>query len=407
LKDNLFDTKLFISKNLAYLFVSLSTFLLYTLLNFQMLTLQGWKTYEAGGLGGAVKAYHVFFLLFTVVLVSIFIPKVYSKAPWTVLAYLLTVVTSGIYYLFHPFNSLYLTYLFVVVVFYIAFNLGRNFPPSLLLKSINQAILIINLAVFIKLIFYADVIFSFLKAPNGHPILFTFYGGGVNLEASWVAINSSLLANKKKYFYPSVIFSILLSIAYSSRAGMILTALSFVIYFLSGKISKSEKRAIMFLLIILLLFGISYLVKNFDSVYVLDRFTQMGTEEDKGSLGRLMLWENTIKATLDNALFGFGPGNSIYAIERYTSTDFTEDNLHNYYIQSLVELGLLGCISFILIVLKVTYKQFKTSFTNLFGNFMLLYFAACLIQFRGADAMFWLIAGFYFSSYKTNNATSV
>ena len=374
-------------------------FIFILLLNFQWLGIEGWVEGPING-GNSVKIYHIFIVAFASYL--LFKGSLGFTIPLPVFLFLsFSVLWSSIAYFFFPVNKLIFHYSFALFLFFCAYHFQKTLLLSyshLSLKVINNVYLLLYFLVCIKYIVYSDVIFTFLKNPNGHPIIPTFYGGGINLEATWIAMSTIFFIRRKVIFYFAITFSLLISISYSSRVGLVLTLTSFGLYFISEHISKREKRIFWLAALACVIMFLTFSIYLFKDLYVLERFTQIGSEADKGSMGRFLLWENIFEASFQNNLLGYGAGNGLYAIEKIGTVDFTEDNVHNYYLQVLLEFGALGLLIYLFIPAKVLLYQIRNRFFSEYGNFLLLYFLASLIQFRGAEPLMWLIAGFFFAS---------
>jgi O-antigen ligase len=127
--------------------------------------------------------------------------------------------------------------------------------------------------------------------------------------------------------------------------------------------------------------------------YLIERFLQIGNES--GSLGRLKMWQYIYDAFATSPFFGYGAGNAIVAIENVSNYDFWEDNVHNYYAQTLLDFGIVGFLIFLSVMCFVFIKELKRRFSNFLGGYILIFGIASLVQFRGAEAIFWFVFGLY------------
>lgn len=385
--------------SIFYLIDAILIFLLVLLLNLQWLGIEGWVEDPADG-SNAIKIYHLFLLI--VLFYLMITRRLKYRVPTSIfLFFSFIIIWSCLAYFIFPINKLIVHYFVAFLFFYCAYYFQKSLLPGndkLILKMIKQAYVLIYILMAIKLTLYWKVIYAFLLDPYGHPILPTFYGGGPNLEASWIAMSSMFFIKKRKSFYLVLLFSLFISITYSSRVGLILTITSYGLYFFSEFISRNEKKLTLLFGGLTILIFIAFSINYLRDLYLIQRFTEIGTTIDQGSIGRLMLWGNGFKALLDNYFLGYGAGNAIYAVEYAGNIKFTEDNVHNYYLQILLDFGLIGLFIFLLIFAKVSVNQFRTKFSNEFGNFLILYFIGSLVQFRGAEPLLWFIAGLYFSS---------
>ncbi|GAA4428254.1 hypothetical protein GCM10023188_12300 [Pontibacter saemangeumensis] len=236
-----------------------------------------------------------------------------------------------------------------------------------------------------------------MQAPDGHPAIYTIYGGGTNLESTWLGLNVALFINRKKLFYVLLSLTLMVSIIYASRVGVVIAMLVAGFKFISVATSKTERRAIIALAFFAALAFIIFI--DFDNlaekVYTLKRFSEFGDSSDKGMAGRFAMWRYYGTALWESKLLGYGAGNGMYAIESVSGNDYPEDNLHNLYLQLLIEFGIVGFLLYMLTVYNVSIKAIKSHFINPIGIILLVYFVASLIQFRGTDAIIWLYMGLF------------
>jgi hypothetical protein len=102
--------------------------------------------------------------------------------------------------------------------------------------------------------------------------------------------------------------------------------------------------------------------------------------------------------------FGYGPGNSMDKLIAM-GLETNNNNLHNYYLQVLLDFGLLGLIAY---VLFICYFLFNPHIVLEFKLFLSLYLLASFVQFRGAEPLIWSILFFAFlvNSQKSNTSPS-
>ena len=81
--------------------------------------------------------------------------------------------------------------------------------------------------------------------------------------------------------------------------------------------------------------------------YIAQRFQSVG--EDPGSTSRFALWTGGARVFMSHPL-GVGLGNSVPMVERALAATVTEDNLHNQYLQQLVESGVQGFFAYLLLI---------------------------------------------------------
>jgi len=378
--------------NLGYF--NLFLILFYLLINLQTLSLKGWVDIDEET---SVKAYHVFSLIFIPgFLLSI--KKTIPKVPNFILHYFGgTVLISLVLYFIYPFNRIIINYAFAFYIFYIGYYIATIFDEDKIIEILQKITLYIFSVASVKPIYHIPQLIAFFKAPWGHPDVFTIYGGGVNLEATWLSLSSALFINSRKHFLFFVSAALLISILYASRAGVVISILVSGLYFLSPATTSKERR--------MLLVGASFCIFAFTffidfsqlakDIYALKRIVDVGGDADKGMAGRFALWRYYYDALVNSSFMGYGAGNGIYAVESVSKIDYPEDNLHNLYMQILIETGIIGLILYMLLIYNLVIKAIRTRFLNPFAIIIIVYFIAALIQFRGTEAIIWFYIGLF------------
>ncbi len=141
----------------------------------------------------------------------------------------------------------------------------------------------------------------------------------------------------------------------------------------------------------LVVLGVTVMLQNATAIgYVIQRFASIGNEP--GSLGRLTLWTGGIQVFQHYPL-GVGPGNAIAEVQRELGVSLTEDNLHNVFLQHLVDAGIQGFFAYLLFCIMVSFRIIRDRFRNPLLLFAGIYLIAGAIQFRGVDAIFWFVYG--------------
>lgn len=368
-------------------------FLFFLFLNLQNLGLTGWILVE----GTAIKLYHYFALLFIPFL--FYKPKSgLLKIPSYVFEYFAGItLISLLLFLVYPFNRLLVNHLFALYAFVIGYYIAGTITQEQVFKVLQQAALLVFIIIVGKLFFHIPEIKRFMKAPDGHPDIYTLYGGGTNLEATWMGLNTALFINRKRLFYLVLIVTLAVSMIYASRVGVVIAILVAGFKFISATTSKQERRAIVMLGLMAVLAFILFIdLDNLaEKVYALQRFTEFGSSSDKGMGGRFAMWQYYGSALWDSKFMGYGAGNGIYALESISGIDYEEDNLHNLYMQLLIEFGIIGLLLYLIVVYNISIRALKSRLSNPLAIIILVYFIASLIQFRGTDALIWLYIGLF------------
>ncbi|WP_237144033.1 O-antigen ligase family protein [Pontibacter pamirensis] len=320
------------------------------------------------------------------------------KIPPFVLEYFVGIsIISLLLFIVYPFNRILINHLFAFYAFYIGYYITGIYSPEQLIGLLQKAAVVIFVIITGKLLFHIPEIIRFMKAPDGHPDIYTIFGGGVNLEATWIGLHTALFINRKKLFYFFLLTTLIISVLYASRVGIVIALLVAGFKFLSSATSKKERRAIIALaLLAVFCFVIFIDFENLaNNVYALRRFVEFGGSTDKGMEGRFAMWRYYATALWESYFLGYGAGNGMYAIEAVSGKDYPEDNLHNLYLQILIEFGFIGFLLYMLVVYNLSIKAFKSRLSNPIAIVILVYFIASLIQFRGTDAIIWLYIGMF------------
>ena len=274
----------------------------------------------------------------------------------------------------------YLVSIFLLMIFY---NIGEEFKLDDWLYIFQCSAIVIIILTYINTISQYKEIFYYLDHYTwlNHPAINTLSGGGVNLEATWVALLAmTFIKNKYKWFY--WIFSALLSALYVSRTGIITNTLCAVIFLLSIlKTKNTIKIVVSFILSIPMV----YLVLRIDIFsYVIARLINI--ENDTASLSRLDMWEYFFQIVAKYP-FGVGVGNASLALERISGQTFIEDNLHNLFFQYFCDLGIIGGFTYIFIVIRFIILEYKNIIFNPFVAMLCIYIIDGFVQFKGAEAI--------------------
>ena len=131
-------------------------------------------------------------------------------------------------------------------------------------------------------------------------------------------------------------------------------------------------------------------------VPVLDRFNlQAETQLEHKNVGRLALWTNAGVALKQN-LLGYGVGNGVPIMEQISGLKFVENNVHNIYLQFLLEGGLQSALLFLLMCAHILFSKTEGQNTNV-KAFLLLYLMLACIEFSGYEAYFWFFVGMFYA----------
>ncbi len=346
--------------------------------------------------GAVIKPYHLITLVTLPFLLAknrfLFIPARVLFFQILLALYLIIIFTGFVGLFSFGTISLTVNYLFCLLLFifiiqyYLLFDNKDDYLRFCQIgASLFCFLILINAA------FHYTAILKFLNNPWGHPIVETLLGGGVNLEASWFVIVGSILCTKRKYTNTVLFLSFFLAVVYASRTAFVLSVvLTLIKYFHHLKGIRTTTLIATFFLLLITFFITFTLLED---SYIIQRFSIIG--EDPGSQGRLSMWVHVISLFKNNA-YGYGAGNSILALEELSGYGFGESNFHNYYVQVLLDFGILGLIIYLTLCFNFFWIQKKKIFQNPFSSACILYFIACLVQFRGADSIFFFCLASWF-----------
>jgi O-antigen ligase len=338
----------------------------------------------------SIKPFHIFAMI--LLIVSPVVMRINISKWLPLFAFFFYLFSSSIISLVttKPFTHslLILNYFFAFLVCILGGQIGRIFKYESIVLALRMASGLLLLATLIKILFSWQDIYEYLQDPYAHPELFWLYGGGPNLEATWLVMNAAFF-RRSKFFWSFWFLSLAISVLYASRAAILLG----IVLALLELISERRWRTFVAFFCMILLSGIFVYLVNPHSF---ERFMQIGQET--GSVTRLEMWSGAITAIQQMPITGFGAGNAITAIEWITNKDFLEDNVHNYFLQVLLDFGPLGLLIWLCFVSFVLRRSHILTKKDEIGTYIVLYFVASLVQFRGAEPLFWFVMGIFISS---------
>lgn len=296
-------------------------------------------------------------------------------------------------YLNYGFRSEFLNYLFMYFICAGLYNLGRDYSIEDWRWAIQRAALFVMVAIYIKLAVNFDAILTYFRHTWGnHPIIPTFLGGGVNLEASWMALFIVFFKKDVKgYLYTAMAF--ILSMVYASRAGMIISVIAALyLLVLSGVKRSVGIKIIIFSAAVLVIFA--YLAASGNVLAT--RFLETGTET--GSVARLTMWGYAGLAFAEAPLLGCGAGNATTLMSQLGGVTILETNVHLYALQVLLDFGIVGFAIFATIVATFLCDCRRTKLSSPFSAWILIYLIASFIQFRGGDVLLGVALAGYFQT---------
>ena len=290
-------------------------------------------------------------------------------------------------------------------------QLGRVSDARTVLRGCRIASVVFLIIVTVKNVQHVPAFVAYLANPLGHPDVPTLSNGGVNIEATWLALSSTFLIGTA-LFIPFAMAAAATSALYASRVGIVLVALAGcaavahawgqwhatrvarVEPAVSAPSQRGRKRATTLIVTAAAAYAFGAAMVTVrqlgDPAYVAQRFATIG--EEPGSMGRLTLWRGGLRVFAEYPL-GVGVGNAMPMFRRVIGVDVPEGNLHNIYLQHAVETGLPGLLALLVFAAMVGRRLLASRFRDPLLIFVGGYFVAGVIQFTGVDAIVWLIYG--------------
>lgn len=350
-----------------------------------ILCLQDLRFISFGGI--AIKYYHLYFLA----LCPCLLKKCIIGPPKSVLWFFYVILMVSLFNIpILGMSSFLFNYFFVLYEVFVLLNVSFDFRFDDWINATKKATLFITVLIIIKDINEIDRFIAFFKSPYGHPVIHTLMGGGPNIEATYMAMFVPLFIKDKKLM-PMLIISLIISVAYASRTAILLNVLCILWIAFNYMDSRKYFKLMTGTSALVLLAFYMYLTGNLD--FVIKRFSNVG--EEAGSLGRLNMWMYALDLFESNP-FGYGIGNSMESLMRFTNNSYMENNFHNIYIQMFIDLGLIGGAYYIIMVVSFLIKEFRNILRNPIHFILFMYIFSSLLQFRGAEAIIYFFLAAYF-----------
>lgn len=363
----------------------------FVLLNLQTITITGHYIEEPGG--PTPKPYHAALLALGLLLLRR--GTLVRWRPELTLYAAVTALTSAAAYVFYGPQTFLVNVLIAFYAAAVGATLGLLGGHARIVQALRIGSAFILFAVCVKAVMFRDVFIAFMAAPDGHPLVPFFMGGGPNLEATWVAMGACFFLGSA-WLLPYVGAALVIATLYASRIATLLlllvlmVALARVLFAPGANVGRRVMLAIAAVIAVGIVGAGVAVAAGDGATYLTERFTSIG--DDKGSQGRLRLWEGAGEVFTHNPL-GVGQGNAIAAVSRAVGEPLPEDNLHNQYLQHLVETGVQGLFALLLLAGATWRRAVVARGRDPLVIYCALYFVASLVQFRGGDALLWFVYG--------------
>ncbi|MDO7612704.1 MAG: O-antigen ligase family protein, partial [Crocinitomicaceae bacterium] len=158
-----------------------------------------------------------------------------------------------------------------------------------------------------------------------------------------------------------------------SKAGVlcfIVVHIIYIIHTIMNKWKTVKKKHIVFLLavsMIAILFSIKSVIVRIDkTIYALNHIKLEDNNSIESNQARLIMWNTSVKLIKDNFIYGTGTGDYndelIKRNKRYQNLGVvsSELNSHNQFLNTFVQLGLIG----FLVLSAIFYSYFRIAFKN-------------------------------------------
>lgn len=335
--------------------------------------------------GAVLKPSHLFSLLFLPLLGScIRLPNIYIFFFYGMLV-ISTILGASVFGV----NSLVMNYLYGFYLLTTILTIGKDINYSEWISIFRKSAIVVIGLIIINDYLQKDAIIQFLNYPFGHPSIDYLFGGGANLEATWISL-FLFTFNDSKLFLPYLVFCLGISAIYASRVGVMVIAIFVVIKIFSRKGNVNPLKMFSIFLLGIGIIVYMFYIGIFD--YIISRFVAVGY--DPGSLGRLAMWKFAGQAIIDNP-FGVGIGNALNYLRETTGIQFYENNMHNLYMQMFVELGWIGGLYYAIVITVFAIRNRKNAIKNIFIGMLYTYILMSMLQFRGGEPIIFFILGVY------------
>lgn len=283
---------------------------------------------------------------------------------------------------------------FVAASYFLGTVFGRKLPDLDLRRIFVWILGCCIVFILVRDAVYAGQLGAVYARTEGASSILYMSTGGRNIEASLLALLSILLLGTRAYPIAAGI-AFLTSATMLSRAGLVGAAVSIGIAAYRARKTRSYYfYTFIGVAMVVLIAGL--VVSSVVDIPVLDRFNlQAETQLEHKNVGRLALW-NSATLALEHNLFGYGVGNGVPLMEQISGLTFVENNVHNIYLQFLLEGGIQSLLLFLLMVVHILFRPAEGQQRNL-KAFLLLYLMLAFIEFSGYEAYFWFFVGMFYA----------
>jgi O-antigen ligase len=239
-------------------------------------------------------------------------------------------------------------------------------------------------------------------AINQHPTylaMFVIMAALIAFESWFDRINSK----RQRIFWLIAGIFLVFSLYYiSSRSGIMAAILVIPVYFFY-KLKSLKSRIYLGLVVLILCFGLLTVVRQNERIRIFlheisgDSFKKRISEDV-----RIGIWKSSIHVFRENMILGVGIGDLRNELSQEYKTSVNEElaknyyNVHNQFLEILVEEGIIGFVLFLLVLFCITYIAIsrKNIMYGLFLFMMLIFFMFETILYRLPGVAFFSLFSF-------------
>lgn len=286
--------------------------------------------------------------------------------------------------------------LFVAASYFLGVVFGRKLQDVELRKIFIWMLGCCLTFVILRDLVYAGSLGAVYARTEGASSILYMSTGGRNIEASLLALLSILLLGTRVYPIAAGI-ALLTSGMMLSRAGLVGAAVSIGIACWRARKSRHYYFFNFFGVAMgVLLVGL--VLSSVIDIPVLDRFNlNAETQLEHKNVGRLALW-TTAGTALHQNILGYGVGNGVPVMEQLSGITFVENNVHNIYLQFLLEGGVQSLLLFLVMAAQILFTRTEGQQRNI-KFFLLCYLMLSFIEFSGYEAYFWFFVGMFYARH--------
>jgi hypothetical protein len=283
---------------------------------------------------------------------------------------------------------------FVAASYFLGVVFGRKLPDLDLRRIFVWILGCCIVFILLRDIVYAGQLGAVYARSEGASGVLYMSTGGRNIEASLLALLSILLIGTRAYPVAAGI-AFLTSATMLSRAGLLGAAVSIGIAAYRARKTRSY-YLYTFIGVAMVVLVAGLVLSSVVDIPVLDRFNlQAETQLEHKNVGRLALW-NSATLALERNLLGYGVGNGVPLMEQISGLTFVENNVHDIYLQFLLEGGVQSLLLFLAMVGHILLRPAEGQQRNI-KAFLLCYLMLAFIEFSGYEAYFWFFVGMFYA----------